>query len=469
MNTMISQKNILSQTGSAVAIFMLIRTITNELAPFGFRGFLHATLQNLFSKLSSQLTMVIEEVNDLTSNQIYTAAEIYLGSKTLALASTRRFKISKNEDSKTYAFSMEKKEEIVDIFQGVKFNWRFMSKDITSQGQSSILNSNSHTIRREVRYFELQFHKKHKEKVLNSYLPHILDVSKAIQEEQRVVKLHTVNSERSPSYLRSTWSSINLSHPATFEKLAMDDSLKKTIMDDLERFVKRKEFYGRVGKVWKRGYLLYGPPGTGKSSLIAAMANYLNFDIYDLELTDIRRNSDLRRLLLSTSNRSILVIEDIDCSIDFQTPNKQALLAGVPPGAPKQIDHQVTLSGMLNFIDGLWSSCGDERIIVFTTNHKDRLDPALLRPGRMDVHIHMSYCTPCGFRLLAYNYIQVSDHPAFKEIEELLEITKVTPAEIAEVLMKNEDPDITLGGLLGFLKEKQLAANAVSSEMVTVP
>ena len=57
---------------------------------------------------------------------------------------------------------------------------------------------------------------------------------------------------------------------------------------------------------------------------------------------------------------------------------------------------QFTLSGLLNMIDGLWSSCGDERIIVFTTNHKDRLDPALLRPGRMDLHVHMSYCTMDG-------------------------------------------------------------------------
>lgn len=67
--------------------------------------------------------------------------------------------------------------------------------------------------------------------------------------------------------------------------------------------------------------MLYGPPGTGKSSLIAAMANYLKFDIYDLELTNVRRDSDLRRLLLRTANRSILVIEDIDCSV--QLPDRK--------------------------------------------------------------------------------------------------------------------------------------------------
>lgn len=114
------------------------------------------------------------------------------------------------------------------------------------------------------------------------------------------------------------WEYVNLDHPSNFDTLAMDLETKKRIMEDLKRFVERKEYYRKVGRAWKRGYLLFGPPGTGKSSLVAAMANYLKFDIYDLELTSIRSNSELRRLLISTANRSILVVEDIDCSIELQ-------------------------------------------------------------------------------------------------------------------------------------------------------
>lgn len=77
-----------------------------------------------------------------------------------------------------------------------------------------------------------------------------------------------------------------------------------------------------MGKAWKRGYSLYGPPGTGKSSLIAAMANYLNFHKYDLEITVLDYNSKLRQLLIATANRSILVIEDIDCSIKLKNREK---------------------------------------------------------------------------------------------------------------------------------------------------
>ncbi|KAJ0750776.1 putative ATPase, AAA-type, core, P-loop containing nucleoside triphosphate hydrolase [Helianthus annuus] len=117
----------------------------------------------------------------------------------------------------------------------------------------------------------------------------------------------------------------------------------------------------------------------------------------------------------------------------------------------------ITLSGLLNFIDGLWSSCGDERIIVFTTNHKERLDAALLRPGRMDVHVEMSYCTYDGFKILASTYLQVKEDEKlerFQVVKEALKKVKVTPAEIAGELMKGEDADIVLQNLTRWLQLK---------------
>ncbi|KAK5842310.1 hypothetical protein PVK06_004649 [Gossypium arboreum] len=189
----------------------------------------------------------------------------------------------------------------------------------------------------------------------------------------------------------------------------MDPAVKKELVDDLDRFVRRRDYYKRVGKAWKRGYLLYGPPGTGKSSLIAAIANYLKFDIYDLELTSVSSNSQLRGLLVSTRNRSMLVIEDIDCSIELQ--NRPA----GPGGCGQGTNDELTLSGLLNFIDGL-----------------------------------------CAFRVLASNYLCITDHDLFNEIDKLMLAVEVTPAQVAEELMKSEDTDIALQGLINFLRYRKL-------------
>ena len=105
-------------------------------------------------------------------------------------------------------------------------------------------------------------------------------------------------------------------------------------------------------------------------------------------------------------------------------------------------------------MDGLWTSFGDERIIIYTTNHKDSLDPALLRPGRMDVHIHMSYCSFNVFKTLAANYLQVEEHTLFDDIEELFKKVEVIPTEVAGELMKSVDVDKALKGLTNFLHIK---------------
>ena len=109
--------------------------------------------------------------------------------------------------------------------------------------------------------------------MLGSYLPYIQERFKAIKDAEKVVRLYTL--AKYAGYPGNSWDSVVLRHPSTFETLAMDVEQKKCIMDDLDRFVKRKGFYKKVGRAWKRGYLLFGLPGTGKSSLIAALANYL--------------------------------------------------------------------------------------------------------------------------------------------------------------------------------------------------
>jgi len=235
----------------------------------------------------------------------------------------------------------------------------------------------------------------------------------------------------------------------------MDPQKKKEIMEDLQDFANGQSFYHKTGRAWKRGYLLYGPPGTGKSSMIAAMANYLGYDIYDLELTEVHNNSELRKLLMKTSSKSIIVIEDIDCSINLTNRNNigntsvsasrsyydSELRGGGGGGGGEEGGNTITLSGLLNFTDGLWSCCGSERIFVFTTNHIEKLDPALLRSGRMDMHIFMSYCSFPALKILLKNYLGCEEceleESILKQLEEVVKVARMTPADISEVLIKN--------------------------------
>ncbi|CAN1152453.1 AAA-ATPase At3g50940 [Linum perenne] len=461
-STIPSTSSVLSMYSTFAATTMLVRTVFNEvqtvttqLIPRTIQTKLASILERFFSldPSSSQLTLFINEYNSMSYNELYQASEAYLSTR--IDDSIGQLRVSKDPQEESLSVKVNRGQKIRDVFNGFELVWEF----VTTETQQIVVNYEDMTgapSKSEHKMVMLSFHKQHKEKVLGSYLPQVMKTFKATESSKRYVRLYA-HGNITGQYDSGPWSYINLDHPSTFETLAMDPTVKKEIIDDLDRFVRRREFYRRVGKPWKRGYLLYGPPGTGKSSLVAAVANYLKFDVYDLELGSVGSNGELRRLLTGTANRSIVVIEDIDCSVDLQD-------RGGSTGYHNGNDNQLTLSGLLNFIDGLWSSCGDERIIIFTTNHKEKLDPALLRPGRMDMHIHMSYCNPDGFRILASNYLKVESHKLFGQIEQLIEEIEATPAEIAEELMKGEDADAVLEGVVGFLQKKRMMKSEVEKE-----
>ncbi|CAM0953457.1 unnamed protein product [Alopecurus aequalis] len=454
---MASYDKTIATAASLAASLMLVRSLANELLPSEAREALSAALASLRSRLTWQHTIVVEESEGWSYNHVYGAVKAYLAKRVIDAGATvdmQRLRVSSDEgEDERMVVSMEAGEEMADVYGGTEFRWCLVIREVKG-------DPNGNGGAREVRSYELSFHKKHKEKALKEYLPFIVATAKAIKDGERSLNIYM-------NEYSDEWNPMELQHPSTFGTLAMEQKQKQSIIDDLDRFVKRKDYYRRIGKAWKRGYLLYGPPGTGKSSLIAAIANHLRFDIYDLELTGVDSNSDLRRLLVGMTNRSILVVEDIDCTIELKQREEQDEdkdHAKSNSTEKKKAEDKVTLSGLLNFVDGLWSTSGEERIIIFTTNYKERLDPALLRPGRMDMHIHMGYCTPEAFRILANNYHAINSHVTYAEIEELIKEVTVTPAEVAEVLMRNDDTDVALDDLVELLNSKKKDANETKNE-----
>ncbi|KAJ4824910.1 hypothetical protein Tsubulata_007223 [Turnera subulata] len=377
-------------------------------------------------------------------NKAYADIEAYLSSKCTAQATLLKAELIKK--SRSIVYTVDAGEQITDSLNGVKVRWESWSIAPKTKCISKYPAPAN-------KYYSITFPMKHKNYVLDQYLKHVVQQGKAIRSKNRQRRLFTnIPSENWWDYTSNLWSHVVFDHPATFETVAIDPKTKEEIMAELQRFTAGKDYYAKIGKAWKRGYLLYGPPGTGKSSLIAAIANFMGYDVYDIELTAVNDNTELRALLTDISSKSVVVIEDIDCSLDLTGQrSKQAKKDEdddlVEEKKDKEKDDEdnkskVTLSGLLNFIDGLWSSSGGERIIIFTTNHKEKLDPALIRRGRMDRHIELSYCKFEAFKILTKNYLDIDSHDLFDRIGQLLDEVNMTPADVVEHLMpKTPDGD----------------------------
>lgn len=449
----------LATMGSTVASIMFVWAIIRQYCPYELRRYFEKYSQRITGFFYPYIKISIHEFagDRLKRSEAYVAVEAYLSAN--SSRSAKRLKAEMGKDSTNLVLSMDEYERVTDEFCGIKVWW--VASKVMSPARSV-----PYYPEQEKRFYRLTFHKRHREMITASYLEHVVKEGREIRVRNRQRKLYT-NSPgyKWPSYKQTMWSHIVFEHPATFETMALEPDKKQDIIEDLMTFSRSKDFYARIGKAWKRGYLLYGPPGTGKSTMIAAMANLLNYDVYDLELTAVKDNTELRKLLIETTSKSIIVIEDIDCSLDLTGQRKKKGEKGSwEEEKEKEMmrkeeiggSSKVTLSGLLNFIDGLWSACGGERLIVFTTNYVEKLDPALIRRGRMDKHIELSYCNFDAFRVLAKNYLNLEEHPLFEKIGGLMKEVKITPADVAENLMPKSPLDISekcLSSLIQALEE----------------
>jgi len=166
------------------------------------------------------------------------------------------------------------------------------------------------------------------------------------------------------------------------DSVILDKGIKERIVADVKDFLERQQWYVDRGIPYRRGYLLYGPPGSGKSSFIQALAGELDFGVALVNLSERGMTDDrLAHLLTKLPPRTIVLLEDADAAFRNR---KQADADGFS-------SMTVTFSGLLNALDGV--AAGEERITFLTTNHIDRLDEALIRPGRVDMTVRIGEAT----------------------------------------------------------------------------
>jgi len=165
------------------------------------------------------------------------------------------------------------------------------------------------------------------------------------------------------------------------ESVVLSRDTKDRLLEDLREFLgpDTQLWYKEHGIPHKRGYLFYGVPGSGKTSLIQAVAGKFQYNICSIHLTHPRLTDDsLREAVNQAPKRSLLVFEDVDAMFG---KSREKLVQDSP----------LTFSGLLNSIDGIGKA--DGQIFILTTNHRERLSPALIRNGRADVHVQFKFAT----------------------------------------------------------------------------
>ncbi|KAJ2999798.1 hypothetical protein HDV02_001821 [Globomyces sp. JEL0801] len=210
--------------------------------------------------------------------------------------------------------------------------------------------------------------------------------------------------------------------------ICLDQAQDAMLRKDLNNFMQDKDFYARMGMPYRRGYLFSGKPGTGKSSLINAISATFKRDLYYINLKDFKDDTSLQCAFSDVKKNGIIVLEDVDAQSrivhkrsekvgpDCSSPLEQILFAAMNADSgstdktkddddkddddKKKKDSSkykdttsggLSLSALLNCMDGY--TLNEGVMIIMTSNHPERLDPAVIRPGRIDLHLELGYST----------------------------------------------------------------------------
>lgn len=223
------------------------------------------------------------------------------------------------------------------------------------------------------------------------------------------------------------WRFVGSQPKRTFDSIIMNSKNYENLIKTVDDFLNNEDWYIKNGIPYSLGIMLYGPPGTGKTSIIKALAAYTDRNIYitsPFSLAYIENCSH-------TDEKNITVIEDID---SFKNTNKR-----------KEKDEEdfssfCNISDVLNAIDGVITNHG--RILIMTTNHINKLDPALLRPGRCDLKLEISYFNDDMFRAFMDKFfpdrivnINIKENVTGAELQESI-ISRLSFEEIIDKFSK---------------------------------
>lgn len=220
-------------------------------------------------------------------------------------------------------------------------------------------------------------------------------------------------------YMATRWNDWSRRDDLTMRSLdsvVLRAGVKEKLIADLQEFRNNENEFVHMGVPYHRGYLFYGPPGSGKTSIAKALATHFNMDVYYMPLSDLETDGSLISLVSRVPAGAMLLLEDIDIAHAAKERNDDGS------------KNAATLSGMLNAIDGVATPHG--LVVVMTTNNREVLDEALIRPGRVDLEMHIDYVDKDQVQRIVKEFVGADSEFAGP-------FHKVSSADVVGAIVKN--------------------------------
>lgn len=340
----------------------------------------------VWSKIRKRIFTEIT-INDSESRALFDVFEWYFAKEGIAKR-TRRYEIKENNIEaisnkintelkniqETFQGSPKTNKETNSLIQftpaiGMHWFWKnrrlFVIDKRREEKEQRVLQSyNMKIFSRNIKYIE-------------DWIANIILQFKENVKEDKTSKIYVCQNGHYDCY--------GINNQRTKNDVILPEGMIEDIYEDIEQFMNRESYYRQRGIPYRRGYLFHGIPGTGKTSLTKCIANDFGMNLYLLNLNTTSEQSfydSLRSIIADSRKFKILLLEDIDC-IDSATNRDKSTQNS------DKFDAKVSLATLLNGIDGIVPL--DNTIIIMTTNKKYKLDPALIRTGRIDKQYEFNY------------------------------------------------------------------------------
>ena len=242
---------------------------------------------------------------------------------------------------------------------------------------------------------------------------HLIDF---IMEAKRAFEYKTVDEIICKIMKNGSWTYLSRLPKRSLDTIVINEGVKQSVIQDVEDFLANEALYNQYGIPYKRNYLFSGSPGTGKTSFIFALASHFNLNVGILNMGHQVDDYVFMKAINDMDDNMILVLEDIDALFVERKVNDSS-------------KSMVSFSGILNVMDGI---ARKHKLITFmTTNYPDRLDEALVRPGRIDHWVKFTTATKDQVRVMYTRFID-SDAESFEAFYKHIKGLKLSTAALQQ-------------------------------------